>query len=88
MEGLTDHECIIVASTAILAFFTHLSQSLAYNIEIPWNILFMTVPAVIIGGQIAPYIAAKLKTSVLEYFVSGLFLVLAISLIYLGVMAI
>lgn len=75
---------IIVATTAILASLTHLSQSFVHNIGTPWNILFMSVPAVIIGGQIAPYIAAKLKTSVLEYFVSILFGILALSLIYLG----
>ena len=48
----------------------------------------MTVPAVIIGGQIAPYVAAKLKTSLLEHFVSGLFIVIALALFYLGIKSI
>lgn len=65
---------IIVASTAILASLSHLSQSFVHNIETPWNILFMT-----------PYIAARVKTQILETFVSGLFTVLALALIYLGI---
>jgi uncharacterized membrane protein YfcA len=79
---------IIVAMTAILASLTHISQSLVRHIETPWNILFMTVPAVIMGGQVAPYVAAKLKTSTLEHFVVGLFTVLALALIFLGIKAI
>jgi uncharacterized membrane protein YfcA len=76
---------MIVSSTAILASLTHLSQSLVHHIETPWNILFMTVPAVIIGGQIAPYIAAKLRTSLLEHVVAGLFITLSLFLLYIGI---
>jgi len=75
---------LIVATTAILASFVHVYQSVSFNIPTPWNIVFMTVPAVILGGQIAPYIAARLKTSNLEKIVSGLFILLAAILIYLG----
>lgn len=78
---------IIVASTATIASLTHLSQSAAHNISTPWNILFMTVPAVILGGQTAPYVAAKLRTSILEYAVSALFILIAAALIYMGVTA-
>lgn len=79
----TNH--IIVALTATIASLTHVALSFSNEITTPWNIVFMTVPAVIIGGQIAPYVAAKLKTSILEYFVSGLFILLVISLLFLGV---
>lgn len=78
----TNH--IIVALTAIIASLTHVFMSFTNEVATPWNIVFMTVPAVIIGGQIAPYVAAKLKTSVLERFVSGLFVLLILSLIFLG----
>jgi uncharacterized membrane protein YfcA len=78
---------IIVASTAILASITHISQSQAHGIETPWNILFMTVPAVITGGQVAPYVAAKVKTETLEHFVAGLFTLLALALVWLGIKA-
>jgi uncharacterized membrane protein YfcA len=79
---------IIVASTAILASLTHISQSQVHGIETPWNILFMTVPAVITGGQVAPYVAAKVKTDTLEHFVAGLFTLLALALVWLGIKAI
>jgi uncharacterized membrane protein YfcA len=75
---------IIVALTAVIASITHLSQAMTHNVETPWNILFMTVPAVISGGQIAPHIAARLKTSFLENFVAGLFTFLALALFYSG----
>jgi len=78
---------IIVASTATIASITHLSQSAAHNISTPWNILFMTVPAVILGGQTAPYVAAKLRTSILEYAVSALFIIISLALIYMGLAA-
>lgn len=75
---------IIVAFTAILASSTHLFESQIHRVETPWNILFMTVPAVIIGGQLAPYLAAKLKTSIMELFVSGLFIILSLALMWIG----
>jgi len=75
---------IIVASTAAIASLTHLTQSAARSMPTPWNILFMTVPAVILGGQTAPYVATKLRAQTLEYAVSALFLIIAITLIYMG----
>lgn len=75
---------LIVALTAVIASSTHVLQSLTRNIETPWNIVFVTVPAVITGGQVAPYVSAKLRTSVLENFVAVLFSVLVIALIYPG----
>jgi uncharacterized membrane protein YfcA len=67
---------------------THISQAFTHSVETPWNILFMTVPAVIMGGQLAPHIAAKAKTSALEKFAAGLFFILALALIYSGTLAI
>ncbi len=76
---------IIVAGTAIVASITHLARSSATGSgEIPWNIIAMTVPAVIIGGQVAPYVAARLNTIILEKFLSVLFIVLAIALLFIG----
>jgi uncharacterized membrane protein YfcA len=76
---------MIVASTAIVASLTHVLQSAASNISTPWNILIMTVPAVIIGGQVAPYISSRLKTSVLEYVVAILFIILSLALAWISV---
>lgn len=74
---------VIVATTAVIASLTHVFISNATNIVTPWNIIAMTVPAVIIGGQLAPYISTRIKAQILEYFVAGLFVVLAGALILL-----
>jgi len=74
---------IIVASTAIMATITHILLTSAASASIPWNIPFMTVPAVVIGGQIAPYVAAKLPTKILSMFISTLFIIIAVLLILL-----
>ncbi len=80
----TNH--IIVAGTAIVASATHLLRASATgSVETPWNIIAMTVPAVIIGGQIAPYVAARLNTILLEKVLSVIFVILAIALIYIGI---
>ncbi|MDT8358689.1 MAG: hypothetical protein RQ758_09335 [Methanomicrobiaceae archaeon] len=38
----------------------------AETLTVPWNIIMMTVPAVIIGGQLAPLVAARIDTRLLE----------------------
>jgi len=48
------------------------------------NVLMMTVPAVIIGGQMAPVVAARLDTRLLERILMVLFIILAIVLMYIG----
>lgn len=76
---------LIVATTAIAASITHLALLPVPGEQIPWNLPLMTVPAVIIGGQLAPYLAAKLPTKTLEIFISILFFVIAVSLVILAV---
>lgn len=75
---------MIVAATAIIASITHILQSAVSDVSTPWNILVMTVPAVIIGGQVAPYISSHLKTSFLENFVTFLFVVLSLSMLWIS----
>ena len=76
---------IVVAGTAIIASIIHIvGTSVSGNAQIPWNIIAMTVPAVIIGGQVAPYIAAKLDTVVMEKILSVVFVILAFALLYIG----
>jgi len=76
---------LVVASTAILASIIHVfvSTTASGSEPIPWNLLFMTVPAVVIGGQLAPFVAAKLSTKSLEKFISVLFIGIASALILL-----
>lgn len=74
---------MVIAVTAILASIIHIISSSAFEVLIPWNILFMTVPTVIIGGQLSPFVAAKLPTKQLENFISVLFFVIAVALLFL-----
>ena len=78
---------IIVALTAIVASATHIVGTSLGGAAVPWNIIAMTVPAVVIGGQLAPYLAARLRPEALEIFVTGLFAALAVVLLILGVQA-
>ena len=80
----TNH--IVVALTAILASLVHVfggglvgghSLSLAST---PWNMVVFTVPATVLGGQIAPYVSNALATSTIKTFVGGLFAVISIAL--------
>ncbi len=75
---------LVVAVTAIVASVMHVSLSHSAAEAIPWNLIMMTVPAVVIGGQLAPSLAAKLETDVLEKALITIFSVIALSLIILA----
>ena len=75
---------IIVASTAILASLIHFSTGSSGDFaQFFWNIPFMTVPAVVLAGQLAPHITAKLKTKQLNMIIVLLFFVISVALISL-----
>ncbi|MFB6194355.1 MAG: TSUP family transporter [Halobaculum sp.] len=86
----TNH--IVVALTAILASLVHVfggglvpgahSLSLAST---PWNIVVFTVPATVIGGQVAPYVSNTLDTDTLTLGVAGLFGVISVALFLMAV---
>jgi uncharacterized membrane protein YfcA len=80
----TNH--IVVALTAVLASLVHVfgggivgghSLSLATT---PWNMVVFTVPATVVGGQIAPYVSNALETDTIKNFVGVLFAVIAVAL--------
>jgi uncharacterized membrane protein YfcA len=80
----TNH--IVVALTAILASLVHVfggglvgghSLSLATT---PWNMVVFTVPATVVGGQIAPYVSNALETDTIKNFVGVLFAVISVAL--------
>ncbi|WP_410766099.1 sulfite exporter TauE/SafE family protein [Haloferax sp. DFSO60] len=80
----TNH--IVVALTAILASLVHVfggglvgghSLSLAST---PWNMVVFTVPATVLGGQIAPYVSNALDTDTIKNFVGALFGVISLAL--------
>jgi uncharacterized membrane protein YfcA len=80
----TNH--IVVALTAILASLVHVfggglvgghSLSLATT---PWNMVVFTVPATVVGGQIAPYVSNALETDTIKNGVGVLFAVISVAL--------
>jgi len=42
---------LIIASASIAAAFTHLGVSAVQGTKVPWNILAITIPTVLVGGQ-------------------------------------
>lgn len=79
---------VIVAVSAITAALIHFSLSTSTGgglAQFPWVIPLMTVPAVVIGGQIAPYLAARLSGPLLEKAISALFVVIGIALMLVAV---
>lgn len=76
---------LIVASNAFIAASAHLLHAMGTGLEVPWNIAVMAVPGAVVGGQLAPYVAARMETERLEKSAVLLFAVIASSLIYMGV---
>jgi len=81
----TNH--IVVATTAVLASAVHVFGGGvvpgAHSIDLastPWNMVVWTVPATVVGGQVAPYVSAALDTSIIKKGVGGLFAVIAVAL--------
>jgi uncharacterized membrane protein YfcA len=86
----TNH--IVVATTAILASVVHVfGGSLvpgAHSLSIastPWNMVVFTVPATVLGGQIAPYVSDRLDTETLTVGVAGLFGLISVALLLMSV---
>jgi len=76
---------LIVAITVVIASAAYLIRNVGVDVfHVPWNVVVMTVPAVIIGGQLAPIVAVRLDTRVLEKVLMILFIVLANALVYIG----
>jgi uncharacterized membrane protein YfcA len=62
---------LIIAGASISAAFTHLAVDATTGSRIPWNILAATVPAVLIGGQIASVVAGRLSQTTLRLVLSS-----------------
>jgi uncharacterized protein len=61
---------LIIAAASISAAITHLSIDATTGVKIPWNILAGTVPAVLMGGQIASIVAGRLPQTALRLVLS------------------
>jgi uncharacterized membrane protein YfcA len=83
----TNH--VVVATTAIIASLTHVFGGGivgGHGINLastPWNMVVFTVPATVLGGQLAPYVAAALDTGTLKRFIAGVFGAVATALFVL-----
>jgi uncharacterized membrane protein YfcA len=62
---------LIIAGASIAAAFTHLTVDATTGSRLPWNILAATVPAVLIGGQIASLVAGRLPQTTLRLVLSS-----------------
>ena len=61
---------LIIAGASISAAATHLIVDATTGATIPWNLLAATVPAVMIGGQIASIVAGRMPQHVLRLVLS------------------
>jgi uncharacterized membrane protein YfcA len=77
---------IVIAVSAIIASLTYLFRSTSGSILIPWNVIAITVPAVILGAQVSPYAADRVNKKTLEKMFLALLVVLAIYTLYTGVL--
>ncbi|MBN1165990.1 MAG: sulfite exporter TauE/SafE family protein [Methanospirillaceae archaeon] len=77
---------VIIAVSAIIAsiMYAFLSFSSEF-IVIPWNVIAITVPAVIIGAQFSPYATDRVDIRILEWMFLGLLVILAVYTFYMGV---
>ena len=62
---------LIIAGASISAAITHLAVDATTGSRIPWNILAATVPAVLIGGQVASLVAGRLPQTTLRLVLSS-----------------
>ncbi|MFC7137974.1 TSUP family transporter [Halobaculum litoreum] len=82
----TNH--IVVAVTAVIASLVHVfggafvdfGHALSLQ-NIPWNMVVFTVPATVIGGQIAPYVSTAVDTSTIKSGVGVLFAIISVALL-------
>jgi uncharacterized membrane protein YfcA len=80
----TNH--IVVAATAVIASLVHVFGGGlvgGHGIDLastPWNMVVFTVPATVIGGQIAPYVSTAVDTEIIKLGVGVLFAVIAVAL--------
>ncbi|MFC6784746.1 sulfite exporter TauE/SafE family protein [Halobaculum halobium] len=81
----TNH--IVVAVTAVIASLVHVFGGAFVDVghaldlqNVPWNMVVFTVPATVIGGQIAPYVSTAVDTKTIKTGVGILFAVISVAL--------
>ncbi|SHG93755.1 sulfite exporter TauE/SafE family protein [Halobaculum gomorrense] len=81
----TNH--IVVAVTAIIASLVHVFGGAFVDVghaldlrNVPWNMVVFTVPATVVGGQIAPYVSTAVDTGTIKTGVGLLFAAISLAL--------
>jgi len=62
---------LIIAAASICAAITHLAVSASQGTQIPWNLVAITIPAVLIGGQLAGLLAGRIPQKILHFVLAG-----------------
>jgi uncharacterized membrane protein YfcA len=71
---------LIIAAASISAAVTHLGVSARQGTQVPWNLVAITIPAVLVGGQLAAILAGRIPQDKLR-------LVLATFLVFIGALS-
>lgn len=71
---------LIIAAASISAAAVHLGVSAQQGTQIPWNLVAITIPAVLIGGQLAAVLAGRISQDKLR-------IVLAAFLVFIGTLS-
>ena len=72
---------MIVALTVFPATMVHAYVFSTDDLKVHWNILFMTVPAVALGGQVSPFINNRVAGEKMKAFLSFIFIITGLLLL-------
>lgn len=75
---------VLIAGTAVVATLIHGAALIGASEAFHWNIIAMTIPGAILGGQLAPFVAARISAHLLERVISVLFIAIAFALLVLA----
>ena len=62
---------LIIAAASICAAVTHLAVGATQGTQVPWNLVAITIPAVLIGGQLAAILAGRIPQHALRLVLAG-----------------
>jgi uncharacterized membrane protein YfcA len=71
---------LIIAAASISAAVTHLAVGATTGTRVPWNLVAVTIPAVLVGGQLAALLAGRIPQHTMR-------LVLACFLTFIGLLS-
>ena len=89
MRVSTGTAIVVVAATVLASSLTHMATVLGQGgqVAFPWVILFLIAPAVLIGGQIAPHVAARVPEFYLKRFLILMFVLAGLLMLFRGLVS-